>query len=92
MDVVHIGIIGDYDSGKLSHPETTQAVQHASGLLSVPVEVDWISSSRLANVDPEQQLRGHDGLFAAPGFFRDLDGGIRGIRYARESGKPFAGT
>lgn len=92
MNAVRIGIIGDYDPEKISHPETTQAIQHAAHQLSVDVTVDWIASTDLADGDPTERLAGYHGLFASPGFYHNVDGGVRGIQYARESGKPFVGT
>lgn len=92
MEALRIGIIGDYDPEKISHPETTQAIQHAADHLSVDVTVDWIASTDLAAGDPAQRLAGYQGLFASPGFYQNVDGGVRGIQYARESGKPFVGT
>ena len=92
MDAVKIGIIGDYDPEKVSHPETTQAIQHAAAHLSVEGAIDWIASPELESIDPHDRLGAYDGLFASPGFYESLDGGIRGIQYARESGKPFVGT
>lgn len=92
MDVVRVGIIGDYDSGKLSHPETDHAIQHASQRLAVQVDIEWVSSDRLAKSGAAERLSGYDGLLAAPGFVSDPDAAVDGIRFARESGKPFAGT
>jgi CTP synthase (UTP-ammonia lyase) len=92
MDAVWIGIIGDYDPEKVSHPETTRAIQHAADRLSIDVTVDWIESGELASGEPRRILADYDGLFASPGFYQNVDGGVRGIQYARESGKPFVGT
>lgn len=92
MDAVRVGIIGDYDATKVSHPETSQAIQHAASHLSIDVAADWIGSDELSGKDPGERLAAYHALFAAPGFYENVDGGVRGIQYARESGKPFVGT
>lgn len=92
MAALGIGIIGDCDPQKLSHPETAHALAHAADHLSIEVIVDWIGTGDLSDGRPQHLLGGYDGLFASPGFFEHPEGGLHGIRYARESGKPFVAT
>lgn len=92
MDAARIGIIGDYDPEKVSHPETAEAIRHAADRFSIDATIDWIASPELSEVDPTDRLARYDGLFASPGFCKNLDGALRGIQYARESGKPFVAT
>ena len=89
---VKIGIIGDFDPQKPSHPETNSALDHAAQQLSADVAAEWIHTTELTNDNVSDRLSHYDGLFASPGFCENLDGALAGIRYARESGKPFAGT
>jgi len=89
---VKIGIIGDFNPQKPSHPETNSALGHAARRLPVEVAIEWIRSTELTDDNAADRLSRYDGLFASPGFCDDLKGVLAGIRYARESGKPFTGT
>lgn len=92
MDAVKIGIIGDYDPAKVSHPETGEAIDHAAAELSLEVSIDWIASAELAVSAAVERLDKYHGLFASPGFYENVEGGLNGIRFAREGGKPFVAT
>ena len=89
---VKIAIIGDFNPQKPSHPETNSALNHAAQRLSVEVAAEWLHTTELTTENASDRLSSYDGLFASPGFAENLDGALAGIRYARESGKPFAGT
>ena len=89
---VKIGIIGDFDPQRPSHLETNSALNHAAQRLSAEVAIEWIRTTELTADNAPDRLSRYDGLFASPGFCENLDGMLAGIRYARESGKPFVGT
>ena len=89
---VKIGIIGDFNPQKPSHPETNSALEHAAQALSAEVAVEWIHTTELTADNASNRLSRYDGLFASPGFCENLAGALAGIRFARENGKPFAGT
>lgn len=57
------------------------------------VDVHWLETSSLEDADLAQLAAAHDALWCAPGSpYRSLDGALRAIRLARESGVPFLGT
>ncbi len=89
---LRIGVIGEFNAEKVSHPETNAALRHAAARLSTEIDVDWVATDGLTAETAPDRLAAYDGLFAPPGFPANLAGGLEGIRYARESGKPFAGT
>ena len=89
---LRIGVIGEFNPEKVSHPETKAALRHAAASLSTEVEIDWVDTEGLTAATAPDRLDSYDGFFAPPGFPANLVGGLDGIRYARESGKPFAGT
>ena len=89
---LRIGVLWEFDPDKVSHPETNEALGHAATRLSTEIDVDWVATEGLTTATASDRLAVYDGFFAPPGFPANLEGGLGGIRYARESGKPFAGT
>ncbi|MBS1874589.1 MAG: CTP synthase [Acidobacteria bacterium] len=84
MNTLRIGVIGDFDSTHRLHGRTNDALRLAAG----DCEIRW-----LATDGPEQELGGLHGFFCAPGSpYRSMDGALRMVRWARESGAPFLGT
>lgn len=89
---IKIGIIGDYDSERISHIATNEALVHCSKALNIHVEIKWISTDSLEK-DVEKQLNEFNGLFCAPGSpYNSLKGALNGIKFARENNYPFIGT
>ncbi len=90
---ITIGIIGDYDEKKTSHPATNNAIQHAADYLSIKASVTWLPTSSFLTEDGQPKLGQFDALWASPGSpYRSMEGAIEGIRLAREMGRPFIGT
>ncbi len=90
---VRIGIIGDYDPAKASHPPTVAALEHAAGMAGTRAEVAWIGTKTLDAPEGLRGLQAYDALMAAPGSpYDSLTGALDGIKEARLSGKPFLGT
>jgi CTP synthase (UTP-ammonia lyase) len=83
---VRIGLIGDFNPQQKAHT----AIPKALAAVSDGVECAWISTESAGNREP---LAEYNGLWCAPGMpYRDENGVLRAIRYARESGTPFLGT
>ena len=92
MSMVRLGIIGDYSPGNPTHRATGDAIRHASDAIGVPFEADWIPTASL-DTDPATTLEAFDGLWCAPGSpYASLAGALNGVRFARETGRPFLGT
>jgi len=87
MKTANVGIIGDYNPQFALHKTTTDALEQAGVLLSAKIAVDWLPTDR------SHDYRRFAGLFCSPGSpYRDLNGSLEGIRFAREHGVPFIGT
>jgi len=91
MELVRIGIIGDFDRGKHSHWATEAALFHAAARLGLAVEPRWIATPLLES-DPAC-LSGCDGIWGAPGSpFASAQGMLNGIEHARTRDIPYLGT
>jgi len=87
-----IGIVGDYGLGYISHRETGAAIEESARRLGIDLDYEWVSTD-LVEAEGTGALETFHGLWAAPGApYRSLEGGLAGIRFAREWGVPFVGT
>lgn len=90
---VRIGILGDFNADFPSHRATNDALQHAAHKLDLTVESDWVPTPLLVAPDAKKVLEGFDGLWASPGSpYKNFDGMLKGIEFARTSDWPFLGT
>jgi CTP synthase (UTP-ammonia lyase) len=93
MRPIRIGIIGDFEPASPTHAATNAALQHAAQALSVPIDVQWLSTPPYENDDQVRSLDVYDGLWGALGSpYQSRDGAINAIRFAREHDTPFLGT
>jgi CTP synthase (UTP-ammonia lyase) len=93
VNLVKIGIMGDFDREKRSHWATEAALFHAAARLRIEVEPHWISTQAMERSEPAEVLGGFDGLFGAPGSpFESFQGMLKGIAFARENDVPYLGT
>src|SRR5215211_1162210 len=92
MQPLSIGLIGDYSSSVPAHVAIPQALDLAASVLGCTVRAEWLPTEQLAG-DLLDRLREFDGLWCVPASpYASMDGALRGIRFARESGRPFLGT
>ncbi len=90
---VRIGIIGDYDAGKISHPVTNSAIEQSADVLSVEADVTWLPTESFLTPEGMEKLKDFDAYWASSGSpYRSAEGALSAIRIARETGKPFIGT
>jgi CTP synthase (UTP-ammonia lyase) len=90
---INIGIIGDYDEKKTSHPATMAAIKHASKYLAVETTVAWLPTPWFLTGKSLERLGQLDAMWASSGSpYASMEGAIEGIRLARETGRPFIGT
>ena len=91
MAPVRIGVIGDFRPYAYHHA-TNDALTHTAGRLGVDLEYEWVHTEALVS-DAAALLEPFDGIWASPGSpYRSMEGAIEGIRFARESGRPFVAT
>jgi CTP synthase (UTP-ammonia lyase) len=88
-----VGIIGDYNAASRFHRATDAALAHAAAALTLPLEVVWLPTLRLAAEPHAAILQDFDALWCAPGSpYQNMEGALHAIRFAREQGRPFIGT
>lgn len=88
---IRIAIIGDYDSNRLRQTATTVGLEHAAKKIGVKLETVWLPTTQIG-IKTEELLSDFDAYFGAPGAVVSLEGALRGIKFARESNKPYLGT
>ena len=87
MKTLRIGVIGDFSPTNPTHAFTNDGLRHAAAALRLEAETVWLTTDQRAD------HAAFDGLFCSPGSpYRNFDGALAGIRYAREQGVPFIGT
>jgi CTP synthase (UTP-ammonia lyase) len=90
---INIGIIGDFDSSKVSYPAANEAIRHAADHLGIKANITWLPTPSLLTEDALKKLEQYDGLWASSGsLYQNLEGALNGIRQAREKNIPFIGT
>ena len=90
---IDVGIIGDYDPQKTSHPPTNSALKHAADHLGVKVTIDWLPTPTFLEELNLKKLAKYDCLWASSGSpFQSTPGILRAIQRARELSKPFVST
>jgi CTP synthase (UTP-ammonia lyase) len=81
-----IGLIGDYTPTAVAH----QAIPLALAAAGADVQVRWIPTVEITG---DSTFDGFDGLWCVPASpYRNTEGALHGIRFAREHGIPFLGT
>jgi CTP synthase (UTP-ammonia lyase) len=86
-----IALIGDFDPAIVAHQAIPQSLALAAQSLGHEVSWRWLGTDALS--DPAHQLADFAGIWCVPGSpYRSFDGALGGIRFARESRRPFLGT
>ncbi|MEN0106265.1 MAG: CTP synthase [Pseudomonas sp.] len=90
MTTVHIGLIGDYQPDVIAHQAIPKALALAGAAVGVHVEPQWLATETL---NGHKHLAEYHGFWAVPATpYRDMDGALFAIRYAREKQVPFFGS
>ncbi len=88
---VRIAMVGKYVELTESYKSLTEALTHAGIHTTSRVEIDYIDSERI-EAEGTDDLARYDAILVPGGFGRrGVEGKIRAIRFARESGIPFLG-
>jgi CTP synthase (UTP-ammonia lyase) len=87
---LHLALIGDYNPDVIAHQAIPVALQQAADALGLTVHLQWLESDTL---NATSELQGFDGFWCVPASpYRDTDGALHAIRFAREQRRPFLGT
>lgn len=88
--MVRIGLVGDYNAKVAAHRAIPIALQLAAKSVGVKVDYEWVGTDGITDA---ARLSGFTGLWCVPGSpYRNMEGALTAIRFARERGRPFLGT
>lgn len=83
-------LVGDRDEAITAHRAIPLALDLASQALDQPLQARWLATDEIGDGNA---LHAAHGVWCVPGSpYRSMDGALRAIRQARESGQPFLGT
>lgn len=90
--VVRIGLVGDFSQSVVAHNAIPIALKLAAEQEKVKLSHEWLGTGELATA-PQPRLAEYHAFWCTPGSpYRNMDGAIRAIRFARETRRPFLGT
>jgi CTP synthase (UTP-ammonia lyase) len=90
MKRIEIGLIGDYNSSKTAHKAIPLALGFSSKNFGIEINPVWLPTYSIKN---GESLTAFDGLWCVPGSpYKNMEGALTGIKYARENNIPFLGT
>ena len=85
-----IGLIGDYDNTVPAHRAIPIALELANKQQGLEIEFEWIPTEKIKGIDDVAE---YDGLWCVPASpYKNMEGVLSAIRYARENNIPFLGT
>ncbi|QMI04956.1 CTP synthase [Citrobacter sp. RHB25-C09] len=89
-DTLRIALVGDYNAGVAAHQAIPLAIDDAAAVLDLIADYDWLATTE---INSAEDLVGYDTLWVVPGSpYKNTEGALLAIRYARENGIPFLGT
>jgi CTP synthase len=89
-----VAVVGKYTGNGDAYKSISESLIHAGISADSRVEIVWLESDELEvpDFDPATLLTDIDALIVAPGFgARGIEGKVRAVQYARETGLPFLG-
>jgi CTP synthase len=86
-----LALIGDYNTQVAAHVAIPRALELARHELGVRLDWEWIGTDQIH--DAPRQLAGYAGVWVVPASpYKNMQGALNTIRYARETQVPFFGT
>lgn len=87
---LHIALVGDYDPQITAHRAIPIALELASKQTGHQIGFQWLATDLITD---SAVLNGFDGVWCVPGSpYRNENGALQAIRFAREQRRPFLGT
>lgn len=84
-------LIGDFDPHIVAHDAIPKSLALARRQTASTVEWDWIGTDTI--IRAPAQLAAYSGIWCVPGSpYRNTEGALAAIRFARETRRPFLGT
>ena len=91
-DELVVGVVGKYMDLEDAYISVRESLNHAGWHHGARLRVEWIDSQRLEEGDPEDVLRGLEGIVVPGGFgYRGVEGMVLAARFAREHRIPYLG-
>ena len=92
IDSISVALVGDYDPAVTAHIAIPEALRIAGSAAGFGVRQEWLDTDTLAEV-ASRRLAPFDAVWCVPASpYASMEGALRGIRHARETGLPFLGT
>ncbi len=89
---IKIGLVGKYVELHDAYKSISESFIHAGAVNEVKVDLQYIHSESINDLNAEERLSDLQGILVAPGFGnRGLEGKIAAARYARENNIPYLG-
>jgi len=92
VDRITIALVGKYIDLPDAYLSVSESLRHGGFHHRSAVDIRWVASDDAEGLLGPQQLDGVDGICVPGGFgFRGMEGKIKAVEHARESGIPFLG-
>lgn len=89
---VKIAVVGKYTVLPDAYKSITEALVHGGIANQVRVKIRWVEAEDFETKEPEEVLRGANGILVPGGFGeRGTEGKIKAVQYAREKDIPYFG-
>ncbi|MBV4463946.1 CTP synthase (UTP-ammonia lyase) [Pseudomonas sp. F-14 TE3623] len=87
---IRIALIGDYDPQVIAHQAIPVALGMAAEHSGKDIQFQWLATD---TINADTPLNDFDGFWCVPASpYRDMNGALRAIGFAREQQRPFLGT
>ncbi|MFC7418378.1 CTP synthase [Iodobacter arcticus] len=87
---ISIALIGDFNAEVIAHQAIPLALELAAQALDIEIQAIWLPTEQISSTEI---LSTFDGLWCVPASpYKNTDGALLAIRYAREQNIPFLGT
>jgi CTP synthase (UTP-ammonia lyase) len=87
---IRIALVGDYDPSVPAHQAIPVALDRVASETGLSVQAIWLATTDIGDAT---SLGAFDGIWCVPASpYRDMDGALTAIRFARERQVPFLGT
>ena len=87
---LNIALVGDYNSTVIAHQAIPHALSQSAATLGIDIHWHWLSTT---DIQAAENLAGYDAIWCVPASpYKNEQGALLAIRYARENQRPFLGT
>jgi CTP synthase (UTP-ammonia lyase) len=90
MKDVSIALVGDFDSSVMAHQAIPKAIQMAATDIQRSINWQWVATDTISS---SSDLEPYDAIWCVPASpYKNMNGALTAIKYARENRRPFLGT